>query len=141
MAIEKNGALSFQLRHTMIPVGDLARSVDFYHRLFGMKILRERPADGDGRATAYVGYGEEDSNTVLELISGTGDKAAPWAGHIAISVSDLTALCQRLQAEGVRFAKPLRAVSGGTRRFTANVYDPDGIELELSEPSISGPDA
>jgi lactoylglutathione lyase len=128
------GGLRFQLRHTMIPVEDLARSVDFYHRLFGMKILRERPADDSGRATAYVGYGEEDSNTVLELISGTGDQAAPWAGHIAISVSDLTTLCERLKAEGVRFSKPLKAVSGGTRRFTANVYDPDGIELELSEP-------
>jgi lactoylglutathione lyase len=127
------GGLRFQLRHTMIPVEDLARSVDFYHRLFGMKILRERPADDSGRATAYVGYGEEDSNTVLELISGTGDQAAPWAGHIAISVSDLTTLCERLKAEGVRFSKPLTAVSGGTRRFTANVYDPDGIELELSE--------
>jgi lactoylglutathione lyase len=134
MSAEQSNGLRFQLRHTMIPVGDLDRSVDFYHRLFGMTVLRQRPDEGDGRSTAYVGYGAEDSSTVLELIAGTGDQAAPWAGHIAISVSDLTALCERLKAEGVRFSKPLRAVSGGTRRFTANVYDPDGIELELSEP-------
>lgn len=134
MATETKGELRFQLRHTMIPVADLARSVDFYQRLFGMTVLRQRPMDDEGRSTAYVGYGSEDSNTVLELIAGTGKKAAPWAGHIAIYVSDLTALCERLKAEGVRFSKPLRAVSGGTRRFTANVYDPDGIELELSEP-------
>lgn len=136
MTIEDKAPLRFQLRHTMIPVGDLARSVDFYHRLFGMTVLRERPADESGRATAYVGYGEEDSSTVLELISGTGDRAAPWAGHIAISVSDLTTLCDRLKAEGVRFSKPLKAVSGGTRRLTANIYDPDGIEIELSEPRL-----
>lgn len=136
MTIEDKVPLRFQLRHTMIPVGDLARSVDFYHRLFGMTVLRERPADESGRATAYVGYGEEDSSTVLELISGTGDRAAPWAGHIAISVSDLTTLCDRLKAEGVRFSKPLKAVSGGTRRLTANIYDPDGIEIELSEPRL-----
>jgi lactoylglutathione lyase len=134
MAEAGEDGLRFQLRHTMIPVGDLDRSVDFYHRLFGMTVLRRRPDEGDGRTTAYVGYGGEQDSTVLELIAGTGDKAAPWAGHIAISVSDLTALCERLKAEGVRFSKPLRAVSGGTRRFTANVYDPDGIELELSEP-------
>lgn len=136
MTIEDKAPQRFQLRHTMIPVGDLARSVDFYHRLFGMTVLRERPADESGRATAYVGYGEEDSSTVLELISGTGDRAAPWAGHIAIAVSDLTTLCDRLKAEGVRFSKPLKAVSGGTRRLTANIYDPDGIEIELSEPRL-----
>ena len=134
MATPNNDPLRFQFRHAMIPVSDLARSVDFYHRLFGMSVLRQRPRDEDGRATAYVGYGEEDSNTVLELISGTGDQAAPWSGHLAISVSDLTALCERLKQEGVRFSKPLRAVDGGTRAFTANVYDPDGIELELSQP-------
>ena len=136
MTTEDKAPLRFQLRHTMIPVGDLARSVDFYQRLFGMQVLRQRPPDDSGRATAYVGYGEEESNTVLELISGTGERAAPWAGHIAISVSDLTTLCDKLTAEGVRFSKPLKAVSDGTRRLTANIYDPDGIEIELSEPRL-----
>lgn len=134
MATNDDGALRFQFKHAMIPVADLDRSVDFYQRLFGMTVLRRRKPDEDGRATAYVGYGNEDANTVLELISGTGQPAGPWAGHLAISVSDLTALCARLQAEGVRFSKPLRAVDGGTRSFTANIYDPDGIELELSQP-------
>lgn len=137
MTIEDKASLRFHLRHTMIPVSDLTRSVDFYQRLFGMRVLRERPADENGRAVAYVGYGaEEDSCTVLELIAGTGNRAAPWAGHIAIAVSDLTTLCDRLTAEGVRFAKPLKAVSGGTRRLAAYVYDPDGIEIELSEPRL-----
>ena len=91
MATGTDTGLRFQLRHTMIPVRDLARSVDFYQRLFGMQVLRERPADAEGRAVAYVGYGAEDSNTVLELIAGTGQPAAPWAGHIAISVSEILA--------------------------------------------------
>ena len=139
MATQTNSTLSdstlhFQLRHTMIPVSDLARSVDFYRRLFGMTVLRERPADKEGKATAYVGYGAEDSNTVLELISGTGAPASPWGGHIAIYVSDLKALCETMKAEGVRFSRPLTELQGGARRFTANVYDPDGVELELSEP-------
>ncbi len=136
MATQTDKGMRFQLRHTMIPVSDLARSVDFYHRLFGMTVLRERPRDATGKATAYVGYGPEDNSTVLELISGTGEPASPWGGHIAIYVSDLTALCERLKAEGVRFSKPLKALEGGARKLTANVYDPDGIELELSEPRL-----
>ncbi len=71
---------------------------------------------------------------MLELIAGTGTPAAAWAGHIAIAVSDLTALCETLTAEGVRFLKPLQAASGGTRRYFAHITDPDGIEIELSEP-------
>ena len=136
MTKHSDGELSFQLRHTMIPVKDMARSVDFYCRIFGMKVLRQRPPDAKGRALTYVGYGDEDSHTVLELIGGTDAPASPWGGHIAIYVSDLEKLCDRLQAAGAQFSTPFTKFESGNRRSTVNVYDPDGVELELSEPRL-----
>jgi lactoylglutathione lyase len=103
--------IRFRMRHTMLPVADIERSVDFYTRLLGMKVLRRRVDPAAGRAIAYVGYGEEASSTVLELIAAKGQPAEPWAGHIAVAVSDLRALCARLEADRVAFAMPLKEVN------------------------------
>ncbi len=125
--------LEFRFRHTMLPVADMARAVDFYTRLLGMEVVRRRSQGGDGREISYVGYGEEGTHPVLELISGTGDAEKPWAGHIAIAVSDLPALCETLEAEGVRFTRRLTAPDGGTNTYVANIVDPDGFEIELNQ--------
>jgi lactoylglutathione lyase len=121
--------LRFRFRHTMLPVVDLDRSVDFYTRLLGMSVVRERRESPT--PTVYVGYGDEATYPALELISGTGNAGAKWHGHINVAVSDLNALCERLTAAGVRFAKPHRE-SGGRIRF-AYALDPDGFEVELTE--------
>lgn len=126
-------AIQFRLRHTMLPVSDLERSVDFYTRLLGMTVLRRRSDPVGGRSIAYVGYDEEAMATVLELIATEGKPVAPWAGHIAVAVSDLKALCARLEAEGVSFAMPLKAIENGTSRFQANILDPDRFMIELNE--------
>jgi lactoylglutathione lyase len=120
--------LKYRLRHTMLPVADLDRSVDFYTRLLGMSVVRERR--DSPTPTVYVGYGDEARFPSLELISGTDHAGAKWHGHINVAVSDLDALCARLTAAGVRFAKPHRE-SAGKIRF-AYALDPDGFEVELT---------
>jgi len=125
--------IRFRIRHTMLPVGDIERSVDFYTRLLGMRVLRRRADPAGGRNIAYVGYGEEAHTTVLELIATDGQAVEPWTGHIAIAVSDLRTLCARLQADGVTFAMPLKAIDNGTSRLQANIYDPDRFLIELNE--------
>jgi lactoylglutathione lyase len=121
--------LRFRLRHTMLPVADLDRSIDFYTRLLGMSVVRERR--DSPTPTAYVAYGDETTHPALELIAGTGHAGAPWQGHINIAVSDLGALYERLKAAGIRFAKPNREVDGKIR--FAYALDPDGFEVELVE--------
>lgn len=125
--------LEFRFRHTMLPVGDLARSVDFYTRLLGMTVQRERRDSEGGHNVAYVGYGEEGTHPVLELIENTGNHEKPWAGHIAIAVSDVPALVKRLEAEGVTFTKPVAEPKSGTNAYIAFVCDPDGFEIELNQ--------
>jgi lactoylglutathione lyase len=123
----------FRFRHTMLPVADMERAVDFYTRLLGMQVVRHRSQGDDGREISYVGYGEEGTHPVLELIAGTGDADKPWAGHIAIAVADLKGLCATLESEGVRFTRQLTAPEGGTNTYVANIVDPDGFEIELNQ--------
>lgn len=126
-------SIQFRMRHTMLPVADIERSVSFYTRLLGMKVLRRRADSAGGREVAYVGYGDENSSTVLELIATRGQPVEPWAGHIAVAVSDLKALCARLQQGGVEFAMPLKEVNNSSSRYQANIYDPDHFMIELNE--------
>jgi lactoylglutathione lyase len=117
----------------MLPVGDLDRSIDFYTGMLGMSLVRERRSLPT--PTAYVAYGPEDTSPALELISGTGKSDKPWHGHIAISVQNLQGLCEKLEGAGVPFRKKLQA--GGptsSNAFYANIFDPDGFEIELCQP-------
>lgn len=129
----QEGDLEFRFRHTMLPVADMERAVDFYTRLLHMQVVRHRSEGAGGREISYVGYGEEGTHPVLELIAGTADADKPWAGHIAIAVSDLKALCATLESEGVRFTRQLTAPEGGTNTYVANILDPDGFEIELNQ--------
>ncbi len=126
-------APQFRFRHTMLPVGDLDRSIDFYTRLLGMTLVRERR--GSPTPTAYVAYGPEDTSPALELISGTGNTDKKWHGHIAIAVADLRPLCAKLEAAGIKFSKPMRdGGSTASNALYAFVFDPDGFEIELTQP-------
>src|SRR5574337_2132265 len=98
--------MEFRFRHTMLPVKNLDRSIDFYTRLLGMSLVRERRSSPT--PTAYVAYGAEDTHPALELISGTREAGATWHGHIAIAVSDLKTLAAKLESAGVTFSKPVR---------------------------------
>ena len=130
---DADGEVKFRFRHTMLPVADMERAVDFYTRILGMQVVRRRSQGTDGREIAYVGYGAEGTHPVLELIAGTGDADKPWAGHIAIAVADLKALCATLESEDIRFTRQLMAPESGTNMLVANIVDPDGFEIELNQ--------
>ena len=122
-----------QFLHTMLRVGDLQRSVDFYTKGFGMKEIRRRDVP-DGKYTlVFVGYGEEDSNTLLELTYNYGtekyDQGTAF-GHLAIGVPDVAATTETLRSFGAKVTREPGPVKFGTT-IIAFVEDPDGYKIEL----------
>ncbi len=125
-----------RLLHTMIRVRDLDRSVDFYTRLLGMRLLRRTDFPGGRFTLAFVGYGDEANTAVLELTH-NWDQAEGYVlgtgfGHIAIAVADIVGSCRRLAAEGVPIPRPPGPMAHGTTML-AFVEDPDGYRIELIE--------
>jgi len=131
------GGINFRIRHTMLPVGDLDRAIDFYARLLGMDLMRLRNEPERNMRTGYLGYGSEDDGPALELIqTGAADRSAKmpdWSGHIALYVSDLYKLAAILKAAGVRFTMDPRPNRPGSKDLVAFIQDPDGYTIELTE--------
>ena len=127
----------FSYLHTMIRVFDLKKSVDFYTRLLGMKVLREREVPDGKYSLVFVGYGTEDEgHTVLELTY-NWDQAEPYDlgsgfGHLALGVPDIYATCDALREDGVRITREPGPVKFGTT-VIAFIEDPDGYKIELIE--------
>ena len=128
------GASDYRMLHTMIRVKDLDKSLDFYTRLMGMKVLRKRDVPAGKYSLAFVGYGEERDNAVIELTYNWGKddgyEMGTAFGHLAIGVPDAYAVCERLAAEGVKIPRPAGPVQHGTT-VIAFVEDPDGYKIEL----------
>ena len=125
-----------RLLHTMLRVFDLGRSVDFYVNKLGMKLIRKTERPDQRYSLAFVGYGGEDSATVLELTY-NWDQKEPYNlgsayGHIAIAVPDVTRACDGLAKAGVKITRPAGPVKGGTAMI-AFIEDPDGYKIELIE--------
>ncbi|MSP39816.1 MAG: lactoylglutathione lyase [Deltaproteobacteria bacterium] len=138
MAGEKNvNNITFRIRHTMMLVSDLDRSIDFYTRLLGMDVQRLRPSPDKNERVGYIGYGTEDEFPGLEMIETGGPGHVPempkWYGHIAIYVSDLYKLSEKLKAEGVKFTLGPQPNRPGSQDKVAFIQDPDGYLLELTE--------
>ena len=131
------GQIKLHIRHTMLPVADMDRTVDFYTRLLGMDIMRIREEPEKKLRTFYLGYGSEDDGPALELIETGGPNAsadmAPWAGHVALYVSDLAALADKLKQAGVKFLKEPWHNRPGSPDLMAFIQEPDGYTLELTE--------
>ena len=126
----------YRLLHTMIRVLNLDKSIDFYTRLLGMKLLRNQEYPSGEFTLAFVGYGDETDETVIELTHNWGQKE-PYAlgegfGHLAIGVPDIYATCERLEAEGVKIPRPPGPMKHGGS-VIAFVEDPDGYKIELIE--------
>jgi lactoylglutathione lyase len=123
-----------RLLHTMIRVRDLDKSLDFYTRLLGMKLLRKTDYP-EGRFTlAFVGYGEEKETAVIELTH-NWDRAEPYVigdgfGHLALAAPDIYKSCEIMAAEGVKIPRPPGPMKHGTT-ILAFVEDPDGYKIEL----------
>jgi lactoylglutathione lyase len=99
--------IKLHIRHTMLPVSNLDRTIDFYTRLLGMDIQRIRNMPEKNERVGYLGYGSEDEGPSLELIesdASRGKSPLPsWPGHVALFVSDLSKLSDMLKAQGVEF--------------------------------------
>ena len=124
-----------KILHTMIRVGDLQRSIDFYTKVMGMEVLRTTDRPEQKYSLAFVGYGDESSSAVLELTYNYGVSQYELGtafGHVAISVDDVAAACERIRAGGGKVTREAGPVKGGTT-VIAFVEDPDGYKIELIE--------
>ena len=122
-----------RILHTMLRVGDLKRSIDFYTSVLGMRVLRQKDYP-DGRFTlAFVGYGDEAEEAVLELTHnwdtpryeiGTG------YGHVALEVDDAYKACEEVKRRGGKVTREAGPMKHG-KTVIAFVEDPDGYKVEL----------
>ena len=119
--------------HTMLRVGDLQRSIDFYTRALGMTLLRTTDRPEQKYTLAFVGYGDEDEQAVLELTYNYGVERYELGtafGHVAIGVDDVAASCARIAAAGGAVTRAPGPVKGGST-IIAFVEDPDHYKIEL----------
>ena len=123
------------LLHTMLRVGDLDRSIDFYTRILGMNLLRttERPEQKYSLAFVGFGKGNADGQAEIELTYNYGVhqyELGTAYGHIALSVPDAYATCAAIKAAGGQVTREAGPVLGGDT-IIAFVTDPDGYKIEL----------
>jgi len=122
-----------RLLHTMLRVGDLDRSIDFYTNVLGMQLLRQKDYP-DGKFTlAFVGYGNESDNTVIELTHNWDTDSYDLGegyGHIAIEVDDVFNAVDELRNRGGKVIREAGAMNAGTT-IIAFIEDPDGYPIEL----------
>ena len=126
----------FRFLHTMIRVMDLEKSIDFYTRHLGMKLLRRTDNEHGKFSLAFLGYGDETANTVIELTYNWG-RTEPYQlgtafGHLAVGVPDIYGTCAALEKEGVRIPRPPGPMKHGGS-VIAFIEDPDGYKIELIE--------
>lgn len=122
-----------RILHTMLRVGDLERSLKFYTEVLGMRLLRRKDYP-DGKFTlAFVGYGDEESNAVLELTHNwevDRYELGNAYGHVAIEVDDAYRACEDVKRRGGRVTREAGPMKHGTT-VIAFVEDPDGYKVEL----------
>lgn len=122
-----------RILHTMLRVGDLKRSLDFYTNVLGMKVLRRKDYP-EGRFTlVFVGYGDEDKESVLELTHNWDTAAYDLGngyGHIATEVEDAYKACDEVRKRGGKITREAGPMKHGTT-VIAFVEDPDGYKIEF----------
>jgi lactoylglutathione lyase len=126
-----------RILHTMLRVGDLKRSVDFYTNVMGMRLLRTTDRPEQKYTLAFVGYGDETEGAVLELTYNYGVPSYDLGsgfGHVAVEVDDAAAACESVRAAAATYGgavtRDAGPVKGGTT-VIAFVTDPDGYKIEL----------
>jgi lactoylglutathione lyase len=124
-----------RILHTMLRVGNMERSLKFYTDVLGMKLLRTTDRPEQKYSLAFVGYGSEDAQAVIELTYNYGVESYDLGnayGHIAIEVPDAYKTCETVKAKGGVVSRDAGPVKGGTT-VIAFVQDPDGYKIELIE--------
>lgn len=122
-----------RLLHTMLRVGDLKRSIEFYTETLGMTLLRQKDYP-DGKFTlAFLGYGDEKDHTVIELThnwdTSSYDIGSAF-GHLAIEVDDVYKATENIRQQGGKIIREAGPMNAGTT-IIAFVEDPDGYQIEL----------
>ncbi len=121
--------------HTMLRVGQLQRSIDFYTQVLGMQLLRTTERPDQGYSLAFVGYGSNPEHAEIELTYNHGVAQYEMGnayGHIALGVPDVYAACAKIKAHGGVVTREAGPVKGGST-VIAFVADPDGYKIELIE--------
>jgi len=121
--------------HTMIRVGNLEKSIKFYTENFGMKLIRQKDYPGGKFTLAFIGYGDEADNTVIELTHNWDTDSYDVGngfGHFALGVEDIYSVCDKLREDGVIITREPGPMKHGTT-VIAFVKDPDGYSIELIE--------
>ena len=124
-----------RMMHTMLRVTDLEASLGFYCDVLGMQVLRRRDFPQGRFTLAFVGYGPEAGNTVLELTHNWDTNSYDLGdayGHIALGVPDVYKACDEVRARGDKVVRDAVPMKGGTH-VIAFVEDPDGYKIELVE--------
>ena len=124
-----------RILHTMLRVGDMQRSIDFYTKVLGMKLLRTSENPEYKYTLAFLGYGSNPDHAEIELTYNWGtDKyeLGTAYGHIAISTENIYQTCDQVRAAGGNITREPGPVKGGTT-VIAFITDPDGYKVELIE--------
>lgn len=124
-----------RLLHTMLRVRDLEASLKFYCEVLGMQLLRRKDYPEGKFTLAFLGYGDEANNSVIELTHNWGVENYEMGnayGHIAIGVPDVYVACEDVASKGGQVVRPAGPMKGGTK-VIAFVDDPDGYKIELVE--------
>ena len=119
--------------HTMLRVGDMQRSIDFYTRVMGMQLLRTTDRPDQKYSLAFVGYASNPEQAELELTYNYGtdryDMGTAY-GHVALGVDDIYATCEQIRTRGGNITREPGPVKGGDT-LIAFITDPDGYKIEL----------
>ena len=134
--------MSKRILHTMLRVGDLDRSINFYTNVLGMKLLRKSENEEFKYTLAFIGYADESESAVIELTYNWDTSEYDLGngyGHIAISADDIYAACEEIRQAGGEIIREPGPVKGGTVEI-AFVKDPDGYSIELINSAHVGQD-
>ncbi len=122
-----------RILHTMLRTADLDRSIAFYTQVMGMKLLRRKDYPGGQFTLAFVGYGDESEQAVIELTYNWGVDSYEMGnayGHIALEVDDVYEACEQIRQRGGKITREAGPMKAGTT-VIAFVEDPDGYPVEL----------
>ncbi|MEH1768292.1 lactoylglutathione lyase [Nostoc sp.] len=129
-----------RLLHTMLRVGNLEESLKFYCEVLGMKLLRRKDYPGGEFTLAFVGYGDESNEAVIELTYNWGVEKYELGnayGHIALGVDDIYSTCEEIRSQGGKVVREPGAMKHGST-VIAFVEDPDGYKIELIQLGSQG---
>ena len=124
-----------RLLHTMLRVGNLQRSIDFYTKVMGMTLIRQSENPSQNYSLAFLGYGKNPEHAEIELTYNHGVETYEMGtayGHIAIGVPDAYAACEKIRKGGGNVTREAGPAKGGTT-VIAFITDPDGYKVELIE--------